>query len=322
MSLGQWRRMMVGVGIAMVAATAAHAQAGDPPAAPLASDDALRAQYGLPHSRFMDIDGTPIHYVDEGKGPAILLIHGSYSSLRQWNGWAAALKTQYRVIRFDLPPAGLSGPSAHGKYTTEDNFHIIDVLTQRLGVDRFMVVSTSTGSITGIAYASLHPDKVIAQIFGNAVVGPFKYDPSRLSDDLKKAVAEDATHPGFHKPEFWRQILLANIEDKAKVTPELAQEWTDLNNRALRMPTQPTKPSLIRTADDLKSIRLPTLVLWGAEDHEVGLDHAQAAMALLPGPDKQLIVMPGCGHMMPPDCGDAALASAMPFINRVLKVGQ
>ncbi|OYQ31606.1 hypothetical protein CHU95_20930 [Niveispirillum lacus] len=319
MKLSVLRKALVGTGLVLFVSCATLAQPTAPAGAVLAGDDALRAQYTLPNSRFMNIDGTPVHYVDEGSGPAILLLHGSYSSLRQWNVWAAELKKKYRVIRFDMPPAGLSGPSAHGNYTTEDNFQLIDTLTQRLGVNRFMVISTSTGAITGVAYASLHPNKVIAQVFGNAVVGPFKYDPSKLSEDLKKALAEAATHPGYHKPEFWRQILLANMEDKTKVTPELAQEWTDLNNRALRMPTKATKPSLTRTAEDLKSIRVPTLVLWGAEDHEMGLEHAEAAMALLPGPDKQLIVMPGCGHMMPPDCAGDALAKAMPFIDRVLQ---
>lgn len=320
MGLGRSRRILVGIGMALLASGAAYAQAQ--PAPPLAGDDALRAQYALPNSRFMDVDGTPIHYVDEGKGPAILLIHGSYASLRQWNGWAAELKKQYRVIRFDMAPAGLSGPAGKDNYSIDDTFHVIDTLTQRLGVDRFMVVSTSSGAVAGVAYAALHPDKVVAQIVGNAAVGPVKFDLSKAPPELQQAVAEDATHKGYHKPEFWRQILLANIEDKAKVTPALVQEWTDLNNRALRMPTKPVPPPLARTVDDLKTIRLPTLLLWGANDHEVGLEHAQAAMTLLPGPDKQLIVLPGCGHMMPPDCGDTALASAMPFINRVLKAGR
>ncbi|MDE1148087.1 MAG: alpha/beta hydrolase [Azospirillaceae bacterium] len=300
----------------MFIAGAAFAQSANPT---LDGDETLRARYALPNSRFMEIDGTPIHYVDEGQGPAILLVHGSYSSLRQWNGWAAELKKRYRVIRFDMAPAGLSGPSPAGDYGIEANLHIIDVLTRRLGIDRFMVISTSSGAATGIAYAATRPDKVIAQIFGDAAVGPLKIDPAKFPAELKAAVAEDATHKGVHKPEFWRQILLYNIDDKAKVTPDLVQEWTDLNNRALRMPIQGPPPSLDRTVQDLTSIRMPTLILWGADDHEVGLDHADRALALIPGSDKQMIILPGCGHMMPPDCGDAALAQAMPFIDRVLQ---
>ena len=49
----------------------------------LTPDEAtLRLRYGLPNSRFADIDGQTIHYVDEGRGPAIVLVHGSYGSLR------------------------------------------------------------------------------------------------------------------------------------------------------------------------------------------------------------------------------------------------
>ena len=57
-----------------------------------------------------------LHYVDEGTGPAVVLVHGSYASLRQWQAWADALKGSYRVIRFDRPGMGLSGPSPDARY--------------------------------------------------------------------------------------------------------------------------------------------------------------------------------------------------------------
>ena len=79
----------------------------------LTADDAeLRARYALPQSRFVTLDGQQIHYVDEGRGRVVLLLQGSDGSLRMWEDWARILRTDYRVIRFDRPPMGLSSPVA------------------------------------------------------------------------------------------------------------------------------------------------------------------------------------------------------------------
>jgi pimeloyl-ACP methyl ester carboxylesterase len=322
--IGRWRKMVAALGLVLSAAVPGLAADPSPAPAgvPLAEEQALRARYGLPNSRFMEIDGTPIHYVDEGQGPVIVLVHGSFASLRQWTGWADRLKQRYRVIRFDQPPAGLSGPSPAADYGVALTMRVIDTLTRRLGADRFLLVSTSSGAVPAVAYAAEHPDRVVGMIFGDAAVGPIHMDPAAFPPALREALAEDAKHKDYHVPNFWRQILLHNMTNSARVTDDLVQEWTDLNNRVLRMPHD--KPTLDdRTANDLRVIHMPTLLLWGADDHELTVaEHAQRGLALLPGTDKQLIAMPGCGHMLPLDCGEAALDKAMPFITRVLQAGQ
>ncbi|MEC3912408.1 alpha/beta hydrolase [Sphingobium sp. CR2-8] len=108
------------------------------------------------------------------------------------------------------------------------------------------------------------------------------------------------------------------------MTPELVREWTDLNNRYLLMPPASQRPaSHERTIDDLPRISAPTLFLWGAQDHEASVEgDAKRGMALLAVKDKQLVVIPRCGHMLPIDCDDRALAGAMPFIRRVTKTAR
>ncbi|MFZ2994763.1 alpha/beta fold hydrolase [Sphingobium sp.] len=292
----------------------------------LPQDQALRARYALPASQFAIIDGEPIHYVDEGKGPTILLLHGSFGSLLQWNRWAARLKMHYRVVRIDLPPAGLSGPSPDANYTVERKIAIIEGLRARLGLDRFLLVSTSSSGIVGAAYAALHSEHLTGLIYSNAPVGKLVMDASQFPDALKQAVAEDATHKGYHKPNYWRQIILHNVEDKRRVTPKLVREWTDLNNRYLTMPPMRVDKGATsheRTPDDLPKITAPTLFLWSAQDHEASVEgDARRGMALLTTKDKQLAVIPRCGHMLPIDCDDRALDGAMPFIRRVTKRSQ
>ena len=69
----------------------------------------LRQKYSDSSDQYIDIEGTSVHYKDEGQGPPLLLIHGSTSTLRSFDSLAEILKSRYRVIRYDVPPTGLSG---------------------------------------------------------------------------------------------------------------------------------------------------------------------------------------------------------------------
>lgn len=291
--------------------------------APALPDDAtLRSRYALPSSQFAEIDGETVHYVAQGKGPAILLLHGSFASLRQWDDWAEKLSRHYRVVRYDQSPAGLSGPSPSNDYSIDHRIRVIDGLMDKLRIQRFVIVATSSAGLPGAAYAAARPQRIRAVVLNNIAAGPLKFDPNRGSPALKAAVAQDMQHPGWHSQEFWRQVMLANVVDTARITPALVRQWTDLNNRMLRDPAigkaAAASSSFARTPGDLGRITAPTLLLWGAQDHETPADHdGRQALQLLASTDKSLDVVENCGHMMPLDCPDRALGRVMPFLKRV-----
>ncbi len=309
---------------ALAAFSALTAQAPVPDRPPSPTDAELRARYALPASRFVEIDGETVHYVVEGRGPAILLLHGSFASLRQWDAWAKRLRGRYTVIRYDQSPMGLSGPHPAADYSLEHRFRVIDALAEIAGAKRFLIVGTSSAGVPTAAYAAAHPERVAGVILNNIAVGPVQFDMAGLPQTLKDALADDARHPGYHVPEYWRQILLHNVTDMSVVTPALAEEWTLLNNRVLQRPgaamaaarSTPTS----RTPDDLPRITAPTLLLWSADDHETRLDREGAkAFELAAAKDKHMVVVDRCGHMMPLDCPVRALDKAMPFIERVAR---
>ncbi|EIZ80529.1 alpha beta hydrolase fold family [Novosphingobium sp. Rr 2-17] len=292
----------------------------------LSSDSALRARYALPASRFAVIEGETVHYVDEGAKdrPAILLVHGSFASLLQWNAWAAQLSRHYRVIRYDLSPAGLSGPSPGNDYSIARRIRVIDGLMDKLGIARFVIVGTSSGGLPAAAYAAKRPQRVRGVVLNNIAAGPFKIDYAALPQALKDAVAADAKHPDHHSPEFWRQILLNNVVDSAKVTPELVAQWTAFNDRTLGDPAigkaVTATSSFDRTPDDLRAITAPALVLWSGDDHETTLAiHGQRTLELLGSKDKTLKVVDHCGHMAPLDCPAASLSPVEAFLKTLAR---
>lgn len=285
-------------------------------------DAALRAKYGLPGSRWIDLDGQPVHYVDAGQGEAIVLVHGSFGSLRMWQNWVAALAPRYRVIRFDRPPMGLSGASPSGDYGTEREMQIIDQLTRRLGVERFVLVGTSSAGVSVAGYAAAHPERVSALVLSNVAVGPFEMGRDHMSGWFKLVLRVQGWLGGHYLPELWRQVMRNNFHDPARVSDALVTEWTDLNNRAQAMPPAPggenPVAALSRTPRDLPQIHAPTLLLWSEHDHELPVETVgRKALELLASERKTLAVVPNCGHMMPLECGPQSAARALAFLGSV-----
>lgn len=294
----------------------------DTPPGGFPTEAELRARHALPWSRFIEVAGQVLHVVDEGTGPAILLLHGSYASLRQWDDWAAGLQADHRVVRFDWPAFGLSAPDAAGRYDAARKLELIDALADTLAIDRFVLVGTSSAGVPAAAYAAERAGRVDGLILNNIAVGPLEHDHDAMPEDLRVAIAAEAHHPHWHSAAFWGAVLRANFADPSRVTDELARRWSELNNRqfpgaALPDPAKAAE-EFARTPGDLARIDVPTLLLWADRDPETPLEReGRRALALLATEDKVLQVVENCGHMMPDERGAPALDLARPFIDRV-----
>lgn len=104
---------------------------------------ALEAQYATTPSRFVQVDGLRVHYRDRGTGPAVVLIHGSNSSLFTWEGWVDALAAGHRVVTLDMPGHGLTGPDPKGRYSAAEMAELVDAFATAIGLDRFAVCRDS-----------------------------------------------------------------------------------------------------------------------------------------------------------------------------------
>lgn len=294
--------------------------AHDEPARP--SERELYQRHGLPQSQFVGIGGETVHVVDEGAGPALILLHGSFASLREWDAWAARLKGEFRVVRYDASPSGLSGPHPAHDYSLDRRLATIDALADRLGIDRFTLVATSSSGLAAAAYAATRPERVAGVVLSNIATGPVKIDIEAYPPALRAAIAEGRTHPGFHRPELWRQVMLVNVENDAAINDALVTRWTELNNRPLVDPAIGKAAAAAfpfeRTPSDLAAIAAPVLLLWSQADHETKLgEDGLRAFAALTTPDRQLIALGGCGHMITIDCPDRSLDAVLPFLRRV-----
>jgi pimeloyl-ACP methyl ester carboxylesterase len=140
-----------------------------------------------PAGKFIEVDGVRLHYLEQGAGPAIVLLHGNGVMAEdfEFSGLLARLAQTHRVIAFDRPGFGYSDRPAGTDWTPEAQAHLFHDALQALGVDRPIVVGHSWGTLVALALALDHP----ASVRGIALLGGYYY-PSLRVDAFLNALAD------------------------------------------------------------------------------------------------------------------------------------
>lgn len=267
--------------------------------------ESLVGRYAPPPSDFVEVRGQVVHLRDEGPRDdpePIVLIHGTGASLHTWEGWVRALKPARRVITFDLPGFGLTGPF-DGAYAPDDYRgetyarFVIDLLNH-LRVERAVLGGNSLGGEVAWRTAVLAPVRVARLI----LVDPAGADFVPQSLPLGFVVART---PGLNRLAEWmlpREVVEGSVEnvygDPARVTPELVERYYQLtlregNRRALRIRMEQLEPGA--GIEGLKTIRAPTLILWGGRDRSIPPSVARVFTESIEG--SRLVEFPGLGHV-------------------------
>jgi len=114
-----------------------------------------------PPGKFIDIDGSRIHYVDKGSGTPILMIHGLGAQLRNLtHSMADRLAKDFRIIALDLPGCGNSTRAPGSSASLGAQADIVAKLIRKLDLERPLLVGHSMGGAVSLSVALDHPDLV------------------------------------------------------------------------------------------------------------------------------------------------------------------
>jgi pimeloyl-ACP methyl ester carboxylesterase len=243
--------------------------------------ETLKARWAPPPSQFVDVAGMKVHLRDEGPrdDPSpVILIHGTGSSLHAWEGWLPALKERRRIITFDLPGFGLTGPSPEGDYTLEASVRFVIALMDKLGIAHAVLGGNSLGGAVSWATAVLHPSRVDKLI----LVDAGGYPSHAISIPLGFRIAR---MPGLNQvlsytlPRFLISSGMRNVfGDPSKVTDamvERAYEITLREGNRQAMVQRFNQPRRNALAGRIPEIKVPTLIMWGGRDRLVPPDDAK-----------------------------------------------
>ena len=164
-------------------------------------------------SKYIDIKGSKIHYIDEGDGSPILFLHGNPTSSYLWRNIIPYLQPMGRCIAPDLIGMGKSD-KPDIKYGFQDTYEYLEAFIDALGLENITLVIHDWGSGLGFHYANTHRENIKGIAFMEAMVKPLTWKgmPSaslRMAFKMMRA-------PGIG----WLMISVANMFVK-KLLPDM-----------------------------------------------------------------------------------------------------
>jgi pimeloyl-ACP methyl ester carboxylesterase len=247
----------------------------------------LQQKYETPESRYVSINGTPVHYLDQGKGTVIVALHGIVDSLHTWDEWARKMTPHYRVVRMDIPGFGLTGPVREGEYSKEMFTGFLHAFLNELKIENCILTGNSLGGAIAWNFALHYPEKVSQLI----LIDPAGY-PMEIPWPLSLTETPGIRHVArFITPRWIYQLSLRQVlGDPSRVTDTLVDRFYELNLRP------GNRDALIEIMDSLKklnqdpafsksitNIHTPTLLLWGKKDAWIPVSHVSKWKKDVPG---------------------------------------
>jgi len=243
----------------------------------------------------VDAGGVKTNYLEAGRGPTVVLVHGSGPCVTAYANWRLvipALAEQFRVIAPDMAGFGFTERRDDIGYNLETWSNQVIGVLDGLGIRQASIVGNSFGGAIGLRLAAQNPDRVdklvlmgsmgvdfpitegLERVWGyepsfenmRKVMDQFAYNRELVPDELAEVRYRASTQSGFQ-------------ESYGSMFPAPRQRWVEA----------------MRTPDDaIRQIRHEALIVHGREDKVIPVQTSLRLMELL---DRgELHVYPHCGH--------------------------
>jgi haloalkane dehalogenase len=281
-----------------------NASSGDRPARPTWVPEEL---YPF-ESHFADVAGSRVHYIDEGSGPPLLLLHGNPTWSFLYREIAKGLRDRYRCVAVDHPGFGLSSPAPGYGYTPAEHADVLEQLVVRLDLSDVTMMVQDWGGPIGFAVATRHPERFTAFVIGNTWAWP-KGDPGTqlFSRLLGGAIGRRLI---LNRNLFVERLLPAGVRRGTLPEAVMNAYRGPFPTPASRRPTAVFPREILASRPFLADIerrlsRLsdrPALIVWPTKDVAFGDRERRRWEELFA--DHRTVLLEGAGHYIQEDAAD------------------
>jgi pimeloyl-ACP methyl ester carboxylesterase len=277
------------------------------------SREALLQSYSRAGTSLIKAGEQSVFVHDSGPkdAPSLVLLHGFGASLQTWDAWAGELEKDRRVLRFDVPGFGLSGPAANNDYSDAADVARLLALLDQLGLQQVALGGHSMGGRIAWNFAVAHPERVSHLI----LVSPDGFpDPSSTSENTYK-VSPWLGLMHYSLPAWALKMGVAPAYgDDKLLTPETLRRYQDM----LRAPgvrsaviERMRQSRNIDPVSLLQSLKMPVLLVWGEKDAFIPISNAQDYLKAIP--QATLVSVPLAGHVVHEEAPMASVQAVQAF---------
>lgn len=266
---------------------------------------------------YAQIGNTRMRYTDQGKGPAVVMIHGFASSLETWDLVAPQLAQKHRVITVDLRGFGWTDRPENADYSPIGQAKLVQDLLDQRGVEKSAIVAHSWGTSVALVMALQQPHRFTrlalydAWAYEEQLPTAFIWARADIVGEIMwdwyyKERGEDKLAQAFYDKRFITQKLVDDVDFALDRPGTVAAALAAV--RGMRYDLWEAR---------YKTIKQPVLLLWGREDNTATVAVGERLNRDLP--NSRMIVYPRCGHLPMIEAASQSNADLISFLGEDLK---
>lgn len=276
-------------------------------------------------SRWLDVDGQRLHYVDEGSGEPLLFVHGNPTWSFYWRNLILGLRDRYRCIAIDHIGCGLSDKPQQYPYTLEHRITDLSRVVEDLDLTRATLLAHDWGGAIGLGTLLRMPTRYARIILFNTGAFPPPFVPWRIAACRTPIVGTLAVR-GFNA--FARAALSMAVEKPDRMTTDVRngllapyRNWHDraaINEFVRDIPFSPRHPTwktLQKIESGLSSLASkPIQLIWGMRDWCFRPECLERFRKHWP--DAEVHKLDDCGHYVVEDAHERIVPLVADFLRR------
>jgi haloalkane dehalogenase len=278
-------------------------------------------------SHYFAAPAGSLHYVDEGSGQPIVMVHGNPTWSFLYRHLIKRLRSEYRCIAPDHLGFGLSDRPKGWSYLPEDHAANLMALIDGLGLKNITLVVQDWGGPIGLAYAVAHPENVARIIIMNTWAWPVNHDPYYIA--FSGFVGGPIGRMLIRRYNFFaNSIMRQAFGDKRKLSAAAHEQYL----RPLAAPEDCTgcyvfpkqivasTPWLGRLWDKIPTLSSkPILIVWGVKD--IAFREKELKRWERTFPAARSIRLRAVGHYVQEEAPAELAAAVVPFVKETTPVG-
>ena len=264
--------------------------------------------------RFLDVDGARVHYVDEGEGRPLLLLHGNPTWSFLYREIITGLRNRFRCLAPDYPGFGLSSaPSGYG-FTPAEHARLLERFVLELDLSDLTMMTQDWGGPIGFAVAGRHPERFAAFVIGNTWAWPMTYNRgARFFSAFMGGAVGGVLITRFN---FFVERIIPSGVRRRKLPPEVMDAYRGpFPTPESRRPVHVFPREIIRSTPFLSEVEAgldrlrdsPALIVW--PDRDVAFRETERRRWEELFPQHRTVALRGAGHYIQEDAPEEIVAA-------------
>ena len=278
-------------------------------------------------SHYFQLPAGNVHYIDEGSGPPVVMVHGNPTWSFVYRKLIKKLRPQYRCIAMDHLGFGLSDKPADWTYLPKDHAANLFALIEALGLQNIILVGQDWGGPIGLSYAVTRTANVSGLVIMNTWAWPVNRDPYYLA--FSRFMGSPIGRLLIQRYNFFaRSIMRRVFADQDKLTDALHEHYL----RALATPEERTgcaelPKQIVKSTPWLREIRdhlylltnTPVLIVWGMKDIAFRKKELKQWEHIFP--QARTVRLPSAGHFVQEEAPDELAEAVVSFLKDTSEMG-